>query len=215
MPSSWLFLPTVLRPPEPTATLSPTPTATATPIPLPTPSPPSTPTVIEDFELGLTDWSNPYSDLDVFQLTGAACAGLQALHIGGADQDNSYVGTAVLSRWGSRLQDWRQKQALTLCVKRGELRRGGRPSLTISAVDRNNFGIVLHRADDQYLSWPGGGWRTIISNDAWTEIILPLRGETGFDWSHVTGLRIEVRRTWSGGWEANPDDVYVDEIALR
>lgn len=210
-----VFLPLVLRPLVPTATPSPTATATATPTRTPSPSPSPTPVMIEDFEKGLADWSNPYGDLDVFQLTDDACAGAHALRIGGLDQDNSWVGAAVLARWGSRPQDWRGKQTLALCVKRGETRRGGRPSLTVIAVDRNNYGVVLHRDEDQYLSWPGGGWRTIVNNDTWSELVLPLRGEAGFDWAHVTGLRIEVRRTWSGGWETNPDDVYIDMIQLR
>jgi hypothetical protein len=89
------------------------------------------------------------------------------------------------------------------------------PSLTVIAVDSANSEIVLHRDEDQYLNWPGGGWRTIIANEIWSAIALPLRGEAGFDWSHVVGLQIEARRTWSGGWTANPDDVYVDMIQLR
>ncbi len=216
LPRSWVFLPLVLRPPKPSATPTPTATATAAPTQTPSPSPSPTPAVIEDFEHDLADWSNPYNDLDMFRLTNDACEGQWALQIGGADQANSWVGAAVLFRWGNRLQDWRGKQALAFCIKRGETRRGGRPSLTVMIEDKNGYSLVLHRESDQYLDWPGGGWRTIIGNDDWFEVTLPLRGESGFDWFHVSSLRIEVRRTYgSGGWEANPDDVYIDTIQLR
>ena len=42
----------------------------------------------------------------------------------------------------------------------------------------------------------------------------PLRGETGFNWANVRGMRIQVRRTSIGNnqWDLEPDDVYVDWI---
>lgn len=45
---------------------------------------------------------------------------------------------------------------------------------------------------------------------------LPLRHEANFDWSNVVRLRLELRLTYRGNhqWDPNPDDLYVDDIRL-
>ncbi|MBK6433330.1 hypothetical protein [Candidatus Amarolinea dominans] len=58
--------------------------------------------------------------------------------------------------------------------------------------------LQLHRDNDQFLNWQGGGWRTIIENSAWMTYYYPLRGESWFNWANVRGMRIQVRRTYIG-----------------
>ena len=191
--------------PTPTPTHSPTPTSTPANWP---------PDLIEDFELGLGSWYNDHNDLDHFDLVSDACQGSNALHMGGADEGNSWVGEAVIGAWGARPSDWRNKAWLPACMKRCETVRGGRPSITVVVVDDHGVQLQLHRDNDQYLPWAGGGWRTIVENSAWMTYYYPLRGETGFNWANVRGMRIQVRRTSIGNnqWDLEPDDVYVDWI---
>ncbi|MBK6433329.1 hypothetical protein [Candidatus Amarolinea dominans] len=90
-----------------------TPTPTSTPANWP-------PDLIEDFELGLGSWYNDHNDLDHFDLVSDACQGSNALHMGGTDEGNSWVGEAVIGAWGARPSDWRNKAWLPICLKRGE-----------------------------------------------------------------------------------------------
>ena len=193
------------------ATITPTPTRT------PTPTPTATTGLIEDFEDGLVGWYSESNDLDHFDVTADACQGSFAMRMGGTDEGNSWVGAAVINDWADRPRNWQDKTSLVYCAKRGETLRGGRPSLTVTIRDASGNALVIHRDNDQYLPWPGGGWRTIIENDAWSEYFIPLRHEVGFDWTHVAGLRIELLRTYAGNnqWDPNPDDVYLDRIRLQ
>ncbi|MGB2772952.1 MAG: hypothetical protein WBF31_11560, partial [Anaerolineae bacterium] len=154
---------------------------------------------------------------DHFDVTADACQGSFAMRMGGTDEGNSWVGAAVIGDWADRPHNWQDKTSLVYCAKRGETLRGGRPSLTVTIRDASGNAVVLHRDNDQYLPWPGGGWRTIVENDAWLEYFIPLRHEAGFDWTHVAGLRIELRRTYAGSnqWDPNPDDEYLDRIRLQ
>lgn len=221
--------PTATRTPSatPTSTPSATPSATRTPTrtptmtDTPTPTPTHTPTAppngsLEDFERGLQDWYSPNGDLDHFGLTNDACHGTSALKMGGTEESESWTGEAVLYNWAERPSDWRNKPSVSLCLKRGETRRGGRPSLTVVIEDGQGRRLQLHRDNDQHLPWAGGGWRTIIENDPWQQYILPLRHEANFDWSNVVRLRLELRLTYRGNhqWDPNPDDLYVDDIRL-
>ena len=195
---------------------TPTPTPTHTPTPTSTPAnwPPD---LIEDFELGLGTWYNDHNDLDHFDLVSDACQGSNALHMGGADEGNSWVGEAVIGDWGARPTNWQGQAWLPVCMKRGETVRGGRPSITVVLVDDLGVQLQLHRDNDQFLNWQGGGWRTIIENSAWMTYYYPLRGESWFNWANVRGMRIQVRRTYIGNnqWDLEPDDVYVDWIRLQ
>lgn len=136
--------------------------------------------------------------------------------MGGTEESESWTGEAVLYNWAGRPSDWRNKPSVSLCLKRGETRRGGRPSLTVVIEDGQGHRLQLHRDNDQNLPWAGGGWRTIIENDPWQQYILPLRHEANFDWSNVVRLRLELRLTYRGNnqWDPNPDDLYVDDIRL-
>jgi beta-glucanase (GH16 family) len=218
----------------PTRTATPTPAITSTPtacptgsVPVPggcatitptrTPTPTAAPGLIEDFEDGLVGWYSDDNDLDHFGVTTDACQGSFAMRMGGTDEGNSWVGAAVIYDWADRPHNWQDKTSLVYCAKRGETLRGGRPSLTVIIRDASGNALVIHRDNDQYLPWPGGGWRTIIENDAWSEYFIPLRHEAGFDWTHVAGLRVELRRTYIGNnqWDLQPDDAYVDWIRLQ
>lgn len=194
----------------PSPTPTPTPTPTSTPVNWP-------PDLIEDFEQGLGTWYNAGNDLDHFELVSDACQGSQALHMGGTDEGSSWVGEAVLGAWGARPTNWQGRIGLSVCLKRGATARGGRPSITVVLWDNAGAQLQLHRDNDQYLQWAGGGWRTIVENNAWLVYDLPLRGESWFNWADVRGLRIQVRRTYLGNnqWDAEPDDVYADYLHLQ
>ncbi len=209
--------------PSPTSTWTPSPTATPTRTPSPTPLPTWPENLVEDFEQGIAAWVNPYNDLDVFTTSNSACHGSQALRIGGTDEDEgntTWIGQALLLDWQSRPRDWRSRAFLSLCLKRGETWRGGRPSVTVFIVDGNGYNIALHRDEDDpnTLPWIGGGYRTIVENQAWQTYTYPLRFEPDFAWDNVAKLRIELRRTISMPSmirDPQPDDLYVDYIRLN
>lgn len=137
--------------------------------------------------------------------------------MGGAEESESWTGEAVLYNWGARPHDWQGKQSLSLWLKRGETRRGGRPSLTVVIQDGQGRRLQLHRDNDQNLPWAGGGWRTIVENDIWQQYVLPLRHEANFDWTNIVRLHLELRLTYRGNnqWDPDPDDLYVDDIRLQ
>ena len=173
--------------------------------------------MIEDFE-NISDWVNQQNHLEHFDQSTDVVQGAYSMHIGGTEENATWVGAAYTSNWDSRPIDWTNQESLQIWIKRGETLRGGVPQLSFILSDTSGGKTYLHKNEDTCLNWNGGGWRTSINNDSWQLYVLPLRHDTPddcyysttIDWAQVNKLAIEVR-TSSG---TDPDDVYLDSIVL-
>ncbi len=161
----------------------------------------------------LLGWANLNGDLDVLEPVFTSEGSVYAIHFGGTDQGKTWVGQIIRE---IKMHNWSYADYLGVPLKRGPAWRGGVPSLTVIVVDKNGNSVSLHRDTDIYLNWEGGGWRTPVTNTEPMIYDLPIRYEPWVDWTKISTIRIEVRKTVSaaGVWDKEPDDVYMGTVNL-